>query len=347
MVEPLKQAAGFLKAISDNPIARKVLSQIGPAIAGAVATGAYVPGLIPGPGAVAGAGVNAAAAAAPSVWGSVKKWWGNNAPTWAGGNPAGAGTVGTGAPGKYRPAYSLGNADLSDSVINTIAGEAIAGNQTSTDAVINNMLNRVGTKGYGPSGNLEQVARAPGQYAGYRDASPQEAAFIRARIQAIASGGVPDSTSGSNEYRASTYNGPWTWSHSGAPVIGGNRFAYNAKVAPGPYAPYSSTASAPSGLPFFAGAPADPWAAFGISSAQAADISKRHIGADAFKSSPYGALPPGSTFDNSQDNPTLHQKTSIHLYGVGEGNEELGSKIARHQYGVNAGLIRNLAGNVG
>ena len=67
-----------------------------------------------------------------------------------------------GEAGKYRPVYKLSDSDLSDKVINTVAGEAYTNNQQSVDAVINNMMNRVGTKTYGPSGNLEQVARAPG-----------------------------------------------------------------------------------------------------------------------------------------------------------------------------------------
>lgn len=143
-----------------------------------------------------------------------------------------------GAAGTYRPVYKLSDADLSDAVVNTVAGEAYANNQESVDAVINNMLNRVGSKGWGPSGNLQQVARAPGQYTGYRRANAKEAAFIRDRIKAIASGGVADNTSGSNEYRAGSYRGPWYVHHQNAPVIGGNRFGYNPKVSNGPYAPY-------------------------------------------------------------------------------------------------------------
>ncbi|MGJ4855505.1 hypothetical protein ACN6KF_001451 [Labrys sp. La1] len=144
----------------------------------------------------------------------------------------------SGKPGQYRPVYKLGDADLSDDVVNVVNGEATS-SKLSTDAVINNMFNRLGTRAYGPSGNLRQVARAPGQYAGYRKATAERAAFIRDRIRAIASGEVPDVTTGANEYRASWYNGPWGRKHASSPVIGGNRFAYNPKVAPGPYAPYA------------------------------------------------------------------------------------------------------------
>jgi hypothetical protein len=152
------------------------------------------------------------------------------------------GDGGGGPPGKYRPEYKLGEKDLSDATVNTIAAEA-NNNQTSTDAVINNMLNRVGSKGWGPSRNLEEVARAPGQYTGYRRASAKQAEFIRSRIKAIASGSEPDNTGGSNQYRAGYvgFGGANRW-NQGRPVtgVGGNNFAYNPSVANGPYAHYSN-----------------------------------------------------------------------------------------------------------
>jgi hypothetical protein len=154
------------------------------------------------------------------------------------------GTGGSEAPapetaGTYRPVYKLTPKDTSDAVVNTIAGEAIGGNPKSIDAVINNMLNRVGTHTYGPSGNLEEVARAKGQYTGYRTPGVAEAELIRSRIRSIASGGVPDSTKGSNEYRADWYHGPWGWNHPEATHVGGNAFAYNPKGGVGPYAAYA------------------------------------------------------------------------------------------------------------
>jgi uncharacterized membrane protein YgcG len=154
-------------------------------------------------------------------------------------NPRGSDT-----PGRFRPAYNLGPRDVSDAVVNTIAGEAVTSNPESVDAVINNMMNRVGSKGWGPSGNLEQVARAPGQYAGYRRANPAEAERIRDRIRAIASGGVPDNTAGANTYRAAWYgtggSSPW-FNRIGRTgrVVGGNRFAYDPSVSNGPYAPFN------------------------------------------------------------------------------------------------------------
>jgi hypothetical protein len=159
---------------------------------------------------------------------------------------------GTNKQGQYRPVYPLGDADTSDAVVNTIAGEAIVSDPRSVDGVINNMMNRVGLdpSTYGPSGNLRDVARAYDsqghqQYAGYRQASKKEADFIRGRIRAIASGNEPDITHGSNEYRASSYThtpsggrSPWYEAHKDAPVIGGNRFAYNSKAGAGTYAPF-------------------------------------------------------------------------------------------------------------
>jgi hypothetical protein len=146
-----------------------------------------------------------------------------------------------GQKGQYRPVYNLTDADLSDSVVHTIAGEARLKDPSSVDAVINNMFNRLGTKGYGPSGNLQQVARARGQYSGYNSRiSPQQADYIRSRIKAIAAGSVPDNTNGSNEFRASSYHGPWYRNHPNAQVVGGNRFAYNPKGGKSPYAAYEN-----------------------------------------------------------------------------------------------------------
>ncbi len=159
-------------------------------------------------------------------------------PGGGGGGIEGTQVAPPGQEGQYRPQYKLGDADLSDAVVNTVAGEALRSNQ-STDAVINTMMNRLGTKAYGPSGNLAQVARAPGQFAGYQQASPERAAQIRERIKAIAAGTVPDETKGANEFRAGGYSGPWGQEHRDAPVIGGNRFAYNPKSGKGAYAPYA------------------------------------------------------------------------------------------------------------
>jgi hypothetical protein len=133
-----------------------------------------------------------------------------------------------GQQGQYRPAYPLKDVDLSDEVVNTIAGEA-RNNQASEDAVINTMLNRVGSKGYGPSKNLQEVASAPGQFAAYNRGRPdkERAQRIRDRIKAYASGQLPDPTNGANEFRTTGYSGPWSQHHPEARDIGGNSFAYN------------------------------------------------------------------------------------------------------------------------
>ncbi len=80
-------------------------------------------------------------------------------------------------------------------------------------------------------------------------ANASETEFIQSRIRAIASGGVPDNTNGSNAYRAGSYRGPWYQKHRDAPVIGGNRFAYEPGASNGPYAPYRAGADAPKGPP--------------------------------------------------------------------------------------------------
>lgn len=149
--------------------------------------------------------------------------------------------------GVYRPQYPLSDADLDQRVVNTIAGEVSTKNAEGVDAVINNMLNRVGSKGWGPSKNLLEVARAPGQYAGYRRAAEAESEFVRSRIRAIASGGVPDNTGGSNSYRAESYyrqtqgrgRGYWAGRAEIGPNVGGNRYAFEPGFRNGPYAPYT------------------------------------------------------------------------------------------------------------
>lgn len=104
--------------------------------------------------------------------------------------------------GTYRPAYPLSDIDLSPEVINTIAGEAL-NNKESIDGVINNMLNRVGVQK--DWNNLKDVARAPGQYAGYRVASEEQAEIIKARIKEITSGKVPSNIGAATEFRAEYY----------------------------------------------------------------------------------------------------------------------------------------------
>jgi hypothetical protein len=148
-------------------------------------------------------------------------------------------------PGIYRPEYKLSDADLDQRVVNKIAGEVSTRSPEGVDAVINNMMNRIGTKSWGPSSNLRDVALARGQYAGNRPASASETEFIRSRIRAIASGGVPDNTGGSNSYRAESYyrgegrNRTWARTSQIGPNVGGNRYGFVAGAPNGPYAPYS------------------------------------------------------------------------------------------------------------
>lgn len=112
--------------------------------------------------------------------------------------------------GLYRPAYNLSEADLSDEVVRTIAGEAYLSNKEGVDAVINVMLNRVGSDQYG-SNLLQVAAQGQGtngvQFAGYNkgDVTPEQAEYIRERIRILASGAEPDNTFGANEFRQDDY----------------------------------------------------------------------------------------------------------------------------------------------
>jgi hypothetical protein len=155
--------------------------------------------------------------------------------------------------GKFRPEYKLTSADLSDDVLNTIAGEARMKDPASVDAVINSMFNRVGAKGYGPSANLQQVARAPGQYKGYRKATEKEKAMLRERIQAVADGNVEDTTKGADQYRATSYmegagagkTASRTATEQGSQDLGGNTFFKSKNAQTGPYAAYATTGKEP------------------------------------------------------------------------------------------------------
>jgi hypothetical protein len=62
----------------------------------------------------------------------------------------------------------------------------------------------------------------------------------------------------------------------------------------------------------------------------------------AIQASPLGTPSIGPQTNNTHVNPILHQATNIHMYGVGDGHEELGAKVARLQNKVNADLIRNM-----
>ena len=155
--------------------------------------------------------------------------------------------------GKFRPEYKLTSADLSDDVLNTIAGEARMKDPASVDAVINNMFNRLGAQGYGPSANLQQVARAPGQYEGYRKATEKEKAMLRERIQAVADGNVEDTTKGADQYRATSYmkgagagkTAARTAAEQKAEDLGGNTFFKSKNAQTGPYAAYATTGKEP------------------------------------------------------------------------------------------------------
>lgn len=154
-----------------------------------------------------------------------------------------------GKEGQYRPQYKLSDADLSDEVVKTIAGEARVGNKHGVDAVINTMFNRLGSSGYGKSGNLLEIASAPGQFEGFNKGrvSPSQAEEIRNRIKEIASGKIADNTGGANEFRTTSWakanagSSPWARKNLASGIdIGGNTFAKN-KKSKGKYHSYDLT----------------------------------------------------------------------------------------------------------
>ena len=155
--------------------------------------------------------------------------------------------------GLYRPAYSLTNADLSDEVIRTIAGEARLSSKEGVDAVINVMLNRVGSDQYG-SNLLEVASQGHGtqgvQFEGFNKGkvSEEQAEYIRQRIKILSSGAAPDNTFGANEFRGDYYvygegRGKDFYRDAekqGFVNIGGNIFAARGNYS-GPYQGYDQT----------------------------------------------------------------------------------------------------------
>jgi len=158
------------------------------------------------------------------------------------------------APGRYRPKYNLKDSDLSDEVVNTIAGEVSANNKKGVDAVINVLMNRVGSKKYAGSESLQGLVSAPEQFKGYNKGRPtkEQAEFIRERIRAIASGSEPDITGGANEFRAKSYvfgDGKGKEFYRDAEKqgfidIGGNIYANRSKTG-SPYASYVHSGEQP------------------------------------------------------------------------------------------------------
>jgi hypothetical protein len=168
-----------------------------------------------------------------------------------------------GNPPGFRTPYSLASKDMSDAVVNVINGEAFA-TPESTNAVINNMLNRVGGQGFsGSTDSIYDVATAgrgerlgkisTAQYEGAVKASPERAAEIRAAIQEAASGTTPDPTNGATTYRAKSYlegrGKGKTFSRlaeaGNYPNIGGNVYGPLAGASAGPYAGKSTLLGEP------------------------------------------------------------------------------------------------------
>jgi hypothetical protein len=173
----------------------------------------------------------------------------------------GSGATETVAPsGKFRPVYEGIESDIAnDDLINIIGNEA-TGSDESIDAVINNMLNRVGSKSYGNAKSMSEVAKQKGQYESwdflqsgrFKAVDKKRAEKIRERMRLIASGQVEDPTQGANEFRASSYvygegRGKTFAKRAeaqGNRNLGGNIYA-DTGYEKGPYAAYSVTGQTP------------------------------------------------------------------------------------------------------
>ena len=242
----------------------------------------------------------------------------------------GEGDVAAGTPGKFRRQRSLTERDLSDAVINTIAGEAKLKTAGGADAVINNMFNRLGTRGWGPSNDLQDVARAPGQYAGYRRASAAEAEYIRGRIRAIASGGVPDNTNGSNSFRANYYRGPW-YQRFGVrgKDVGGNIFGYDPSIPNGPYSPYREPK---------ADVPSNP------ASKPKPSAPRMNMTPGGFNVMDYFKTPPmGSASSTTNNNKSVSQNNPVNVTVHGAGDPQAtGTAVARAVGQANDMSLRNV-----
>lgn len=157
-------------------------------------------------------------------------------------------------PGQYRPVYAGIENDIKNrDLINIIGNEARRTNE-STDAVINNMMNRLGSKNYGNAQTLTEVAKQKGQYESwdflqsgrFRPVDEARAKHIEERLRLIASGQTPDTTGGANEFRAASYvfgrGRGKTFARlaeqQGNKNLGGNVYA-NTGYEPGPYAAYT------------------------------------------------------------------------------------------------------------
>jgi hypothetical protein len=117
-------------------------------------------------------------------------------------------------PPLHRQPYTLGPRDTSNMALDIIAREARPNDVASIDAVIDNVLNRVGGSGFsGKTDSVYNVLTSPEQYEAYKflqsgrfkPATAEQRALVRERLEAKASGKLPDVTGGATEYRASSY----------------------------------------------------------------------------------------------------------------------------------------------
>jgi hypothetical protein len=202
------------------------------------------------------------------------------------------------------------------------------------------MFNRLGSHGYGPSGNLGEVAASPHKFDGYNKGrvTPAQAEYIRSRIRAIAAGSVPDNTGGATEFRTSTY-APFVNRHPEGRDIGGNFFA--PVGPPGPYRAYSRpnlsprSDATPSGVP-------SPWAG---ASGPGAWVVGADLGGGGWtglnNALPVGAA--GVSGGSTDKSVTVNQTNNVNVSGVSDPNAAAGA-IGSHLDRTSTDVARNLRG---
>jgi hypothetical protein len=144
-------------------------------------------------------------------------------------------------------------------------------------------------------------------------------------------------------------NGQWMGYHG--PRDADARWG-NSGYQPTPIEKPPAVASGPAAAPLYSNTLPDWKGVFGITPAQADEIKNRSVTTPNFggldnarrsiQSTPLGTPSIGPQTSNTHINPVLNQNTHVSLYGVGDGHEELGAKVARLQNKVNADLIRNM-----
>jgi hypothetical protein len=250
------------------------------------------------------------------------------------------------------------NPALRDKVLSIAAGENM--NKDANVSVIETMMNRAAMAGTSLAAQAT-LASQGGYYAGYNPgALNTRKDFLEDSLnKALGGSNVSNYATGNasgdfvrNKLARGVYSGGLRYkSDNGEYFVGEDRGrGYQAWLKATKDA--EAAAAAASATPRYTNALPDWKGVLGITPAQAEDAAKRATTAPNFggldgarraiTGTPLGAPSIGPQSNNTHINPVLNQNTHVSLYGVGDGHEELGAKVARLQNKVNADLIRNM-----